>query len=141
MPNEDYVERIGGYINSSTWAWTVDYPLCAQRLQKLLYGKTNIVLAADRISPLDSVSNRRDTTTDSSSGNSSSGDYSNDNNDNGYVEPDVPDIEPVTEEPTAAPEEPVTDEPSPEEPEEPEEPTAANEENDRRFTLFDRSND
>lgn len=138
MPNEDYVERIGGYINSSTWAWTVDYPLCAQRLQKLLYGKTNIVLAADRVSPLDSVSNRRDTTTDSSSGNSSSGDYSNDNNDNGYVEPDVPDIEPVTEEPTAAPEEPVTDEPSPEEPEE---PTAANEENDRRFTLFDRSND
>ena len=65
-----------------TWAWTVDYPLCAQRLQNILYGKTNIVLAEDRVSPLDSVSNRRDTTTDGSSDNSSSGDYSNDDNDN-----------------------------------------------------------
>lgn len=136
MPNEDYVERIGGYINSSTWAWTVDYPLCAQRLQNILYGKTNIVLAEDRVSPLDSVSNRRDTTTDGSSDNSSSGDYSNDNNDNNYVEPETP--EPVTEEPTYEPEEPVTEEPAPDEPEE---PTAAEEEDHSRFTLFDRNND
>ena len=136
MPNEDYVERIGGYINSSTWAWTVDYPLCAQRLQNILYGKTNIVLAEDRVSPLDSVSNRRDTTTDGSSDNSSSGDYSNDNNDNNYVEPETP--EPVTEEPTYEPEEPVTEEPAPDEPEE---PTAAEEEDHSRFALFDRNND
>ena len=136
MPNEDYVERIGGYVNSSTWAWTVDYPLCAQRLQNILYGKTNIVLAQDRVSPLDSVSNRRDKTTDGSSDNSSSGDYSNDDNDNNYVEPETP--EPVTEQPTYEPEEPATEEPAPDEPEE---PTAAEEEDHSRFTLFDRNND
>lgn len=133
MPNEDYVERIGGMINDSTWAWTVDYPLCAQRLQKILYGKTNIVLSEDRVSPLDSVSNRRDTTTDSSSDSSSSSydsDYSSndynrsDNNDN-YDEPNATEPEPITEAPTSSAEEPATEAPTAEE--DPEKPADADE--------------
>lgn len=58
MPNEDYVERVGGYIGSS-WCWTVDYPICAQKLQKEIYGQTNIVLKGDRVSALDYVTNKR----------------------------------------------------------------------------------
>lgn len=141
MPNEDYVERIGGMMNPSTWAWTVDYPLCAQRLQQILYGKTNIVLSEDRVSPLDSVSNRRDTTTDGSSDNSSSGDNSS-NNDNNYDEPDTPNTEPVTEEePTAAPDEPETEAPQ-DEPETPEDPgdNGDGDDNGNRFNIFDRIN-
>lgn len=103
MPDEDYVERVGGYINSSTWAWTVDYPLCAQRLQQLLYGKTNIILSEDRESALDFVTNMRNTT------NSSSGDSSDDD------EPQYTlDSEPVTDAPVDEPitDEPITDEPT-----------------------------
>ena len=113
MPNEDYVERIGGMINDSQWAWTVDYPLCAQRLQKILYGKTNIVLSENRVSPLDSVSNRRDTTTadnssssDNSSGNDSEYNYTEPTN--GYYEPDIEPTEPEVPDVTE-PEEPDTD--------------------------------
>lgn len=36
-----------GY-SGSAWIWIVDYPLCAQTLQKELYGETNIVLKDDR---------------------------------------------------------------------------------------------
>ena len=72
MPDEDYVERIGGYIGTA-WAWTVDYPLCAQRLQQEIYGESNIVLKDDRTSALDFVSNKRNT---SSTGSSSSGNSS-----------------------------------------------------------------
>lgn len=76
MPNEDYVERIGGMIGSA-WAWTVDYPICAQRIQKLLYGSSNIILNDDRVSPLDFVSNKRNTSsTSGSSSSSSSSSYS-----------------------------------------------------------------
>ena len=71
MPNEDYVERIGGMIGSA-WAWTVDYPICAQRIQKLLYGSSNIILNDDRVSPLDYVSNKRNISSSSGSGSSSS---------------------------------------------------------------------
>ncbi len=39
--------------NGETWYWEVDYPLAAQTLQKRIYGETNIVLAEDRVSPLD----------------------------------------------------------------------------------------
>ena len=124
MPNEDYVERIGGMMNSSTWAWTVDYPLCAQRLQKILYGKTNIVLSENRVSPLDSVSNRRDTTTDNGNDNSSDNSYSGDNN-SYYDEPTTAYEEPITdEEPITEPEEPVTD--APEEPDVPVDPKDPN---------------
>ena len=69
MPNEDYVERIGGYIGSA-WAWTVDYPVCAQKLQKEIYGESNIFLNENRVSALDYVSNKK-INSSSSSGNSS----------------------------------------------------------------------
>lgn len=75
MPNEDYVDRVGGYIGSA-WAWTVDYPLCAQKVQQEIYGQSNIILSADRTSPLDFVTNKRissSTGSSSSSGSSSSG--------------------------------------------------------------------
>lgn len=109
MPNEDYVDRLGGYINSSTWAWTVDYPLCAQKLQNILYGKTNIELSEDRVSALDFTSNHKNTTS-ADTGNSelitepSSSYY--------YDPPTSYESEPVTDEPTSEyVEEPVTDEP------------------------------
>lgn len=113
MPNEDYVDRIGGYINSTTWAWTVDYPVCAQKLQKILYGKTNIVLAEDRVGAFDFVSNKRNTTASSSSSSDSSysdnnsSSSSNDYSDN-YYEPDTQPQEPDTE-PNTEPQEPDTE--------------------------------
>lgn len=68
LPNEDGVDCVGGYIGSQ-WAWAVDYPICAQKLQNFLYGKTNITLKSDRLTILDYIRG-------TSSGNSSS-DYSN----------------------------------------------------------------
>ncbi len=35
-------------------SWVVDYPLAAQQMQQLLYGKTNISLSSDRVNVLDS---------------------------------------------------------------------------------------
>lgn len=75
MPNEDYVERIGGYIGSA-WAWTVDYPVCAQKLQKEIYGESNIFLNENRVSALDYVSNKKITSPSSSSGSGSGYSYS-----------------------------------------------------------------
>lgn len=129
MPNEDYVERIGGYINQSTWAWTVDYPLCAQRLQQILYGQTNIVLASDRVGPFNFVSNVKNTTSDSSEP-ENSGNNRTDYDEPPREEPTGAPEEPVTEAPTAAPEEPVT-EPTPEEP-----VTEAQEEDSKVFDIF-----
>ena len=34
--------------NGASWIWIIDYPLCAQKLQEEIYGKTNIVLEEDR---------------------------------------------------------------------------------------------
>ena len=80
MPNEDYVERYGGYIGSA-WAWAVDYPICAQRIQKEIYGQTNIVLKEDRVSALDYVTNKRiDSNTDSENNYSQSNNTSSNNN-------------------------------------------------------------
>ena len=39
----------GGYVDG-LWYWFVDYPLVAHDLQMALYGKSNISLAADRVS-------------------------------------------------------------------------------------------
>lgn len=75
LPNEDYVDRLGTYINPSCWAWVVDYALCAQKLQTAIYGKTNIVLSEDRTSALDFFT-KVHSTTNSSSGGSSSGSQS-----------------------------------------------------------------
>lgn len=41
-------------INPAGSCWIVDYPLAAQQMQKLLYGKTNISLSADRVNVLTS---------------------------------------------------------------------------------------
>ena len=72
LPNEDYVDRLGTYINPTCWAWVVDYALCAQKLQKAIYGQTNIVLSADRTSALDFFTKIHSTTGSSSSGGSGS---------------------------------------------------------------------
>ncbi len=73
LPSEDFVDRASSYIGGH-WAWVVDYALCAQKLQKALYGETNIILSDDRDSVLDLVTNRRETTS-ADSGNSSGGYY------------------------------------------------------------------
>lgn len=115
MPNEDYVERIGGYIGSA-WAWTVDYPICAQKLQKEIYGQSNIVLKEDRVSALDYVTNKKidspGNTTNSYTTNSYSGNgyqsYTTRYNDyeedydytQSYDEDDEEDVTAATEAPT-----------------------------------------
>ena len=49
IPDENSREAHSG----SVWYWAVDYPLAAQTLQMAIYGKTNIQLDEDRVSPLD----------------------------------------------------------------------------------------
>ncbi len=46
MPTPD--ARYGYNSRSTAWIWVVDYPLCAQKLQLELYGKTNIKLEENR---------------------------------------------------------------------------------------------
>ena len=46
MPTED--ARRGYSSKSTAWIWVVDYPLCAQKLQLELYGKTNVNLEENR---------------------------------------------------------------------------------------------
>ena len=50
MPTPD--TRYGYSSRSTAWIWVVDYPLAAQQLQKLLYGKTNIALDPNRVNVL-----------------------------------------------------------------------------------------
>lgn len=56
LPNEDYVDRLSTYVGSQS-AFVVDYALCAQKLQKALYGESNIILSEDRRSALSLVDN------------------------------------------------------------------------------------
>lgn len=77
LPNEDYVDRFSTYIGSQS-CWVVDFALCAQKLQKALYGESNIFLSDDRTSALDFVTrHKKDPSTSStysgSYGSSSSG--------------------------------------------------------------------
>lgn len=55
-PSESGVEMVSAYVSTTSarnqWVWLVDYPLCAQKLQKSIYGESNINLSADRVSPL-----------------------------------------------------------------------------------------
>ena len=44
MPTAD--ARFG--YQGSAWIWVIDYPLAAQKLQKEIYGTTNIVLEENR---------------------------------------------------------------------------------------------
>ena len=46
MPTPD--ARYGYNSRSTAWIWVVDYPLCAQKLQLELYGRTNINLDENR---------------------------------------------------------------------------------------------
>ncbi len=50
FPSED--TRATASMGRVGSCWIVDYPLAAQQLQKLLYGKTNIALAPDRVNVL-----------------------------------------------------------------------------------------
>ncbi len=146
LPSEENVETISSYLyttsspNVKAWVWIVDYPVCAQKLQLAVYGETNIVLAADRVSVLDYTNAKRttayDNDNDDDDDNNSGGSYYNttrgyryndddddDDDNNGYSrsysysstaeEPD--DNEPVTQdaEPTQGAEEPPTEAPEP----------------------------
>lgn len=44
--------------NGDSWVWIVDYPAAAQKLQIMIFGKTNINLGSDRISAIDIVKNQ-----------------------------------------------------------------------------------
>jgi len=50
MPTDNFCKS--GWAGSQ-WIWVCDYEAAAQELQQMLYGKTNIELAADRKSALD----------------------------------------------------------------------------------------
>ena len=50
MPTPD--ARYGYNSRSTAWIWVVDYPLCAQKLQLELYGKTNINLDENRMTAI-----------------------------------------------------------------------------------------
>lgn len=49
MPPENMAN--GGYVGDQ-WVWIVDYEGSAYQLQELLYGKTNIEMSDDRVSPI-----------------------------------------------------------------------------------------
>ena len=49
MPSDGMAK--GGFVGSQ-WVWLVDYEGSAYQLQTLLYGKSNIKLPADRVSPI-----------------------------------------------------------------------------------------
>ncbi len=67
LPQQEGVEMASAYVNTSSarnqWVWIVDYPLCAQKMQKAIYGETNIILEADRVSALDYTNAKRPSST------------------------------------------------------------------------------
>ncbi len=79
LPEVEGVEMASAYVNTSSarnqWVWIVDYPLCAQKLQKAIYGESNIILDADRVSALD-YTNAKRPSSNSSGSNTSSGNNS-----------------------------------------------------------------
>ena len=89
LPNEDYVDRASTKINGH-WAWVVDYASCAQKLQRALYGETNIVLDPNRTTALDLISNLNSGGSSGNSGNSGSsgGSNSSTSGGNGYTDED-----------------------------------------------------
>lgn len=115
IPNEDYKDRFSTYINSQS-CWVVDYAICAQKIQKAIYGTTNIFLADDRVSPLDFSTSQR--TTDSSSDYNTTRSYYDDDDEDEttqsyYDDDEDEDVtdEPQTEEPTEEPQEEPTEAP------------------------------
>lgn len=89
LPNEDYVDRASTKINGQ-WAWVADYASCAQKLQRALYGETNIVLDPNRTTALDLISNLNSGGSSGNSGNSGSsgGSNSSTSGGNGYTDED-----------------------------------------------------
>lgn len=77
MPDEEC--RTSGSANA--WIWVVDYQLAAHKLQKELYGESNIVIDEDRISIIDVYRGANysgsSSSSSSSSSNSNSGSGSN----------------------------------------------------------------
>jgi len=55
-PEED--ERMD--YSGNAWVWIVDYPAAAQKMQTLIYGKSNITLSEDRVSAIDIMQNSRE---------------------------------------------------------------------------------
>lgn len=88
LPGEDYVDRVSTKIDGH-WAWVADYAACAQKLQKALYGETNIILDPDRKSVLDLVTNRNQGSNSGSSSNGNSGSGSNSGGQNSGSSGDV----------------------------------------------------
>lgn len=82
LPGEDYVDRVSTKIDGH-WAWVADYADCAQRLQKALYGETNIILSPDRKSVLDLVTNNRKPSSSNNSGTVNNSGNSNSDSGNG----------------------------------------------------------
>ena len=76
LPQEQGVEMASAYVTTSSasnqWVWIVDYPICAQKLQKAVYGETNIILDADRVSALDYTNAKRPSSSGSSTPSSDS---------------------------------------------------------------------
>ena len=111
LPNEDGVDSLGGYIGSQ-WAWAVDYPICAQKLQNFLYGKTNITLKSDRLTVMDYLNGRSDSGSGSSSGNGNSYsgyDRTEANTTDYYTEPYVEETTAYEQEEEPSMQEPVTE--------------------------------
>ncbi len=77
LPEVEGVEMASAYVNTSSarnqWVWIVDYPICAQKLQKAIYGESNIILDADRASALDFTNAKRPSSNNSGTGNSTGG--------------------------------------------------------------------
>ena len=73
LPSEQGYDMASAYVNTSSmrnqWVWIVDYPICAQKLQKAIYGESNIILDSDRDSVLD-YTNVKKSNPSSSSGSS-----------------------------------------------------------------------
>ncbi len=57
VPSEEHRMDYRG----NAWVWIVDYPASAQRLQKDIYGVTNIELKEDRVSAIDVMKNNSGT--------------------------------------------------------------------------------
>lgn len=77
FPSEDNIDRASAYVDTTTdrnqWVWIVDYPYCAQKMQKAIYGTSNVVLSSNRKTALDMMNiSKKSSSSSSSSGSSSS---------------------------------------------------------------------
>ena len=77
LPSEQGYDMASSYVNTTSmrnqWVWIVDYPICAQKLQKAIYGESNIILDSDRVSALDYTNVKKSYPSSNSGGSGSSG--------------------------------------------------------------------